>query len=243
VTSYEGYDRPVVALVPARGGSKGIPEKNLQELGGASLLARAIATAREARGIDVCVVSTDCDPIEVEASRLGTVVHHRPEALATDDSLVEDTIRDVIGWFTREFGVCPLQLVLLQPTSPFRLAADVERCVDELGRGADSAATVTEASLHPHRAFVVGQDGLAPFIPGVNPWLPRQALSPPALELTGGVYAFWVDRLPPYPSGVLFGRIGTVPVPRERALDIDSPIDLELARLLLQRADFGVGPT
>lgn len=220
----------VVALVPARSGSKGMANKNLAQLGRRSLLEWAIAAARSVPEIDRCVVSTDGEEIAQAASRAGAEVHRRPAELATDSSLVLDTVREVIRWLKEDGG----QMVLLEPTSPLRRPEDVRRCLQALLAGADSAATFTEASLHPHRAFRIDGDEPRPFLEGVVPWHPRQSLSPPAYQLTGGAYAFWIDRLDGDARSVLFGTVRAVLVPKRTAVDVDDIIDLEVAHALLR---------
>jgi CMP-N,N'-diacetyllegionaminic acid synthase len=223
-------DSRVVALVPARSGSKGLPDKNLAPVAGRSLLARAIETAFAVAEIDRCVVSTDGEEIAEEAARVGAEVHRRAPELATDDSPVLDTVRTVIRWLGEEGG----QLVLLQPTSPLRRPRDVRRCLEALSAGADSAATFTEASLHPHQAFRLDDGAPRPFLDGVVPWRPRQRLSPPAYQLTGGVYAFWTSRLGEDADSILFGRVTAILVPRWTAVDVDDATDLEIARALVR---------
>lgn len=220
-----------VALVPARAGSKGLEQKNLQQLGGMSLVARAIAVAHRTAGIGSVIVSTDGEDIAAEAERHGASVHWRPPELATDDAVVVDTIRHVLDGL-RAANACPPYCVLLEPTSPLRVPADVEACLEALRDGADSAATLTEAALHPNRAFRIDGDRLLPFIPGAVAWAPRQTLQPPAYQLTGAAYAFACDAFPTEGIGVLFGRIAPVLIPRERSLDIDDLFDLRVADAL-----------
>lgn len=226
-------DGPVVALVPARGGSKGIPEKNLRLLGGRSLLAWAVQVAFAVDAVDHCIVSTDSAAIASEAERLGALVHERPAELASDRSPVVDTVRAVLRWLDTQKGVTGRQAVLLQPTSPLRAPEDVSACLRLLEDGADSAATFTEASVHPYQTFTLRSGQAHPFHDAGDPWLPRQLLEPPAYQLTGAVYAIWPDRLPADSAGVLFGTIGCALVPRERSVDIDEPVDLVVAASLL----------
>lgn len=230
-------DSRVVALVPARAGSKGIVQKNLRRVGDRSLLQWAIATAAGVSEIDRCVVSTDGAEIAEQARLAGADVHPRPADLSSDRSPVLDTVRDVIRWLGEGYH----QMVLLEPTSPFRRPEDVRRCLRALAEGADSAATFTEASLHPHRAFRLDGDTPRPFLDGAVPWRPRQSLTPPAYQLTGGAYAFRTDRLPEDAASVLFGNIAAVVVPRSTAIDIDDATDLELANALL-RVEPGPAP-
>lgn len=220
-----------LALVPARSGSKGIPGKNLSLLGSRSLVEWAVALAQATPEIDHCMVSTDGEDIAAVARQAGAEVHPRKRDLARDDSAVLATIRDVIT-DPKVRGHYRF-LVLLEPTSPFRKPSDVTACLRGLANGADSAATFTEACLHPHRAFTIEGGQPRPFSDGAVPWSPRQSLVPRAFQLSGSVYAFRIESLADSDSNsVLFGRIHAVLVPRERALDIDDPHDLELANAL-----------
>ena len=230
----------VAALIPARSGSKGIPGKNLSELGGRSLLEWAIELAQDTPEIDRCIVSTDGPSIALEAARLGAEVHPRPAKLAEDSALVIDTIIDVRGWHKAVGDACE-QFVLLQPTSPFRTPSVVRRCLQALARGADSVATVAPASLHPHQAFYLGGDRPRPFIEDAFPWLPRQSLRPPAYQLTGAVYAFWIERLLLDSPSLLFGDARAVTTDGP-IIDIDEPDDLHVAEALLKLGADSLAP-
>jgi CMP-N,N'-diacetyllegionaminic acid synthase len=222
----------VAALVPARAGSKGIPGKNLVEIGGRSLLQWAIDLAKATRSIDRCIVSTDGADIAREAARLGAEVHPRPSRLARDDALVIDTILHVREWHKMVGEACE-QFVLLQPTSPFRSPPLVEQCLRALLEGFDSTATFAPATLHPHRAFRLEGPEPYPYIRGAVPWLPRQQLNPPAYELTGAVYAFWIERLTTGSPSLLFGNPAAVRTDGP-IVDIDTPFDAHLANTLLE---------
>ena len=223
----------VVALVPARGGSKGIPGKNLRTVAGRSLLAWTVDLALAMPELDRCLVSTDDDEIATEARAHGAEIHRRAPHLAGDDALVIDTVRAVVDMLSDEErdGI----LVLLEPTSPLRHARDVQGCLDGLIAGADSSLTLATAAVHPKRTFQLEGSHLRPWLDGVDPWAPRQALTPPAYQSTGAVYAFWTRHLPPTERGIVFGRVHPVLMPRDRAIDIDDPVDLELVEALLRR--------
>ena len=221
-----------VALIPARAGSTGLPGKNLLEVGGRSLLARAIEVAGQVPGISRIIVSTDGDDIAGAARREGAEVRWRPPELASDSSVVADTIRQVFDALGEE--QTPVEVgILLEPTSPLRSVQDVLGCLRAVQQGADSAATFTEASLHPHRAFVLTDAGAEPFVAGAVPWQPRQVLQPPAYQLSGGAYAFKYVGFPSSGPAVLFGAIQPVVVPRERSLDIDDEVDLRVVEAMI----------
>jgi CMP-N,N'-diacetyllegionaminic acid synthase len=224
----------VVAVVPARGGSKGVPHKNIVPLGGKPLLAWPIDVARAVAYIDRTIVSTDDDTIADVARRHGAEVYRRPERLATDTALVIDALRDLIERLRAE-GEESRIMVLLEATCPFRAVEDVDNCLEMLVRGAkDSVATFNAAELNPHRAWTIDKGTPTPFIPGADPWQPRQKL-PPAYQLNGAVYAFRTDRLPSGTSALVYGESAAVIIPAERCLDIDTSFDFAIAETLLTR--------
>lgn len=224
----------IVALIPARGGSTSVPNKNVRRLGGKPLIAWSIEVARAVEAIDRVVVSTDSDTISDVAQQHGGEVAERPTHLAADDSLVIDAIRHhLLEW--REGGDPVDVIVLLEPTCPLRSPEDVRTCVRRLlDEDLDSVATFTEAALNPHRAWRIEEGRPESFINEAMPWRPRQEL-PEAYQLNGAVYAFFADRLPDDSVAPLFGRAGAVPMPEERSVDIDSRVDFELASVLIEK--------
>ena len=223
----------VIAMTPARGGSKSVPYKNLHPLGGKPLLAWPLEVALATPEIDRVIVSTDDDRIAAAAKALGAEVYRRPEHLAGDTALVADAIRHL--WQTlRDEGEQAQVLVLLEATSPLRTPELVGRCVQRLVReNLDSIATFNEADINPERTWRLDSGMPVPFIPGAVPWKPRQLLTP-AYQLNGAVYAFFPDRLPAGVPNILFGRMGAELVPRESVIDIDTLQDFELAHVLLK---------
>jgi len=224
----------VIAVIPARGGSKGVPRKNVLDLGGKPLVAWSIETSLAVDAIDRTIVSTDDDKIADVARGHGAEVYRRPAHLATDSALVIDALRDLMETLRAEAEIARV-LVLLEPTCPFRSPADVSDCIEGLiGAGRDSMAAFKEADLNPHRAWTVVDGRPATFIAGADPWLPRQQL-PAAYQLSGAVYCFRTDRLPAEGRGLLFGDAGAVIVPAERSVDIDTTADFRLAELMLAK--------
>lgn len=222
----------VVAAIPARGGSKGVPRKNLRELGGKPLVAWPIKIAKEVQSIDKVVVTTDDDEIAETARDYGAEVVKRPAELAKDDSIVITAIRHLIGTL-KEDGHPVDYLVILEPTSPLRLPEDVNCCLRRLAtEELDSVATFTEADPNPHRTWRLVDGQPEPFITTANPWVPRQQL-PEAYELNGAVYAFRTDKLSSEGASPLVGQAGAVTMPAERSIDIDREIDFTVAESLL----------
>jgi CMP-N,N'-diacetyllegionaminic acid synthase len=218
----------VVALIPARGGSRGIPRKNLAPLGGRPLLAWTLEAARESKVVARTVVSTEDEEIAAVARELGAEVLARPPDLAADDTPMHEVIRHALG----EFGE-PDVLLLLQPTSPLRGARHVDEAVGLLlHSGADSVVSVVEV---PHRY----RPGSLMALEGER--LVRLADDHAATRQEKPVvYA----RNGPAILALRPGRIGTdlyggdcrpYVMEARDSVDVDDPFDLELAELLLRR--------
>jgi N-acylneuraminate cytidylyltransferase len=224
----------IVAVIPARGGSKTVPGKNIKQLAGKPLIVWSIEAAKSVEEIDRVIVSTDDDAIRSVALQFGAEVYRRPAGLATDEALVIDALRNLIETLKSEGEQAEI-MVLLEPTSPLRTVADIRQCLRLLVDGSkDSVATFKKADLNPHRAWRI-QDGHPEiFVPGAIPWLPRQKL-PEAFQLNGAVYAFRIDRLKPDSPSLLVGNSGAILMPSERSVDIDDELDFEIAEKLVQK--------
>jgi len=205
----------VVALIPARGGSKAIPRKNVAPLGGRPLLAWSVDAARESRAVTRTVVSTDDEEIAAAARGLGAEVLDRPVALAADETPMRDVIEHALAELAR-----PDVLVLLQPTSPLRRARHVDEAVELLrATGADSVVSVVEVP-HRYRPVRLADDHAAT----------RQ--EKPLVYARNGpaILALRADRL----GADLYGGDCRAYVMEQRdSIDVDDPFDLELAELLL----------
>lgn len=224
-----GADRArVLVVIPARGGSKGIPRKNLAPVGGVSLVGRAVRSAHAARLVDVVVVSTDDDEIAAEAQSWGAGVVRRPEPLASDVASSESVLVHALE-HVGAGGAGPDVCVLVQCTSPFIDAADIDGPVAQvLDDRADCALTVT-----PTHGFL-WRHATGDTLTGVNHdesgRLRRQDREPEYLE-TGAVYAMRAAGFLEHRHR-FFGRVGFHVVPSGRALEIDDLGELELARTL-----------
>jgi CMP-N,N'-diacetyllegionaminic acid synthase len=228
----------VLAVVPARGGSKGVPGKNLRSVGGLSLVARAAVVAHAVPRVERAVLSTD-DPAIADAGRRAglEVPFLRPAELSGDLALGVDAWRH--AWLTSEevFGRRFEVSVLLEPSSPLREAVDVERTLDALLGGPHLvAATVSPTPAHytPHKTLVIDDAGhLRPLLdPADSPSL-RQ-LIPAQHHRNGLCYAALreavIDR-----RTIVEDRCVAVVVERP-VVNVDTELDLELAAWLLQRA-------
>lgn len=223
----------VIAVIPARGGSKSVPGKNVRPLGGKPLLAWSIEVAHQVSEIDRIIVSTDDTQIASVGRTHGAEVYARPPHLATDEALVIDALKDLIHTLRSE-GETSDWVILLEPTCPLRTPGDVRDCLKLVDEGNyDSVATFKEAELNPHRAWRLVHGVPEVFIPGAVPWLPRQKL-PKAYQLNGAVYVFRAALLAKEAKSLLVGKLGAVLMPRERSLDIDESIDFTIVEALLK---------
>jgi CMP-N,N'-diacetyllegionaminic acid synthase len=224
----------VIAVIPARGGSKTVPGKNIHPLGGKPLIAWSIEVAKLVAEIDRVIVSTDDIQIATISRQHGAEVYDRPPHLATDTALVIDALKDLIQRLQNEQDA-PGWIVLLEPTCPLRTAADVHACLQVLTQGDfDSAATFKEAELNPHRAWRIVDGKPEVFIPGAVPWLPRQQL-PKAYQLNGAVYVFRASLLAGETKSILLGKSAAVVMPRERSHDIDDSVDFAVVEASLKK--------
>lgn len=223
--------KKVIAIIPAREGSKGVVDKNIKILGNKPLVAWPIDVAKKSKYIDRIIVSTDGKKIQDIALSYGAEIIKRPKSLAQDNSLVIDTIKYTINVLKEQIENIGF-IIILEATSPFRNIDDVDSAI-ELLLEYDSVATFVEASLNPHRAWKIEGNQVSTFLDGVNPWLPRQKL-PTAYQLNGAVYAFRIDGLNKDSVSLLFGNMAAIIMPEERSLDIDNEMDFLIAEVLIK---------
>ncbi len=223
-----------VALVPARGGSRGVPRKNVRRLCGLPLIAHTVRAALGARAVDAVFVSTDSPEIAAAAARYGARVPWlREAALARDDTPMLRVVEDFLRRLDAR-GCRPDRLVLLQPTSPLRSSAVIDRCLRLARRaGAESAATVCRAEVPPWWLRTVGRDGRLDRLPGLEAdWAARQQ-APAVFRLNGAVY-LTTPRLVLDEERLLADRPLAVEMPVEESVDIDTPLDWAAAVFLMR---------
>ena len=214
----------VIAVIPARGGSKGVPDKNLRQVGGRSLLARTVAVARSSRRIDEVVVSTDAPKLAAEAERHGATVISRPAELSSDSASSESALLHALD----ELGDIDV-LAFLQCTSPFLTADELDRAIDavvEQGADASFTAVASHAFLWSRQ-----EDGSAIGINHDAASRPRRQDRPAEFLETGAAYAMRAEGFRAARHR-FFGRTVAVEVDPRRAMEIDTPEDLELARAI-----------
>lgn len=221
-----------LGLIPARGGSTRVPRKNLAEIGGSTLVRRALETALAAGCFEAVVLSSDDDEILAQAGGLDAVALRRPPELATPTARVADVVLHALG----ELEPPAYEAVaIVQVTSPFTAPEDVAATVELLERsGADSAVSVVrlDAALHPAKLKRLEGDRLLPFLED-DRLTPSHEL-PPLWVRNGSVYAFTRAAAE---ARLEASDVRGYEMPRERSFDIDTPRDLQIARFLAAKVD------
>lgn len=231
----------VLGLIPARGGSKGIPNKNLVPLGGKPLIAYTIEAARGSALLDDFIVSTDSPEIQRAALELGgNAPFLRPPELATDTAGMPEVALHALDTYRTDTAFD--YLLLLQPTSPLRSSADIDACIDLAGRyEAGSVLSFSnEFPYHPHQYYFVEDDGASGSQPRIRPAFtsaipPRQQF-PRAIVRNGAIF---MTRVGVLRDLNVFISEDVVPylMPAERSVNVDGPEDLAWAEFLLSRAE------
>ena len=225
----------VLGLIPARGGSKGLPHKNVLPLAGKPLIAHTIEAALGSGVLDRAIVSTDDEEIVRISKGFGAETPFiRPPQLATDQVSIYPAITHCLQWLEEHEGYCPDYLMLLQPTSPLRTSEDIINAVNlAVANDADGVVSLCQAKPHPYWSKRVERSGtMADFITQQDPNYHRQSL-PDAYAVNGAIYlakpklllekdSFYSDRTYAYI------------MPEERSLDIDTAWDLQLADLIMR---------
>ena len=211
-----------LALIPARGGSKGIPGKNLQPVGGVPLIGRTVAAARASARVGRVVVSTDDDAIAAVAEEHGAEVVRRPAAIAGDTASSESALLHALD-FLEQQGPLPERLVFLQCTSPFTHAAQIDRVLAAL----DTPGINSSFAVAPWHGFLWRSDGRGINHDPQQPRQRRQDLEPSFLE-TGAIYAMATASFRANASR--FCAPWQPVVIDDSGPEIDTPADLALCR-------------
>lgn len=222
----------VVCIIPARGGSKGIPGKNIKELAGKPLIAYSIEQALAAKCIDRVLVSTDDDAIAELSRQWGAEVpFRRPAHLADDNAGIIDVLLHVVDWLERNDNYSFDILVLLHATAPFRTAEDIENCVRLLMESeADNVFSVTEAHRNPYFNMVELNERGEVELSKKGAFLTRQS-APKVYDMNASIYVWWNSILKKEKKLFLSGSRIYV-MPKERSIDIDDTFDFFVAELV-----------
>lgn len=221
-----------VFVIPARGGSKGIPGKNIKPLCGKPLIAYSVEVARQlADDRDICV-TTDDERIAQVVKDMGLEVPFmRPDYLATDGCGTYEVLLHAVKFY-EELGRDYDTLVLLQPTSPMRTAEDVQAAIDAYTPDIDMVVTVTEAASNPYyNCYETDENGFLHISKGDGCYTRRQD-APKAWEYNGAVYVINIESLKKGPLGS-FKRRKMVEMSRERSVDLDTSLDWMVAEAIM----------
>ena len=231
---YKG--KTILGLIPARGGSKGLPRKNIKPVSGKPLIAWTIEQALASKFLDRVVVSTDDKEIAEVSKKYGAEVPFmRPKELATDKSKGIDVVLHTIDWLKENDNrkQCDL-LMLLQPTSPLRKSEDIDKAIELLFlKEAKAIVSVCEVGHHPLWANTLPEDGcMKDFIRQEIINKNRQEL-PVFYRLNGAIYLAYCNYVKQCRSFIGKDTFAYI-MPRERSIDIDGKIDFKLAEILIK---------
>jgi N-acylneuraminate cytidylyltransferase/CMP-N,N'-diacetyllegionaminic acid synthase len=231
--SSQNVNNLTYAFITARGGSKGLPGKNLYHLNGKPLISYSIESALKCSLIDKCVVSTDDADIKKVSLSYGAEVIDRPPELAADNSLSSDVVLHMLDEFSKK-GKMPLHFVLLQPTSPLRNFEHVEKSLRKyFDSGYKSCISITECEHHPYKSIIIENDKIKPVFGAEKLHMPRQQL-PKAYRTNGAIYicnsldfikykTFYIEPVMPFTMS------------SEESVDIDTISDIFYAETIMRR--------
>ena len=221
--------KKVFSIIPARSGSKGLPNKNILDLLDKPLIAWSIEHAKKSKYIDSCVVSTESEEIKTKAIKYGGKVNSlRPNELSTDIASTNSVVEYEINSLDEEFDI----VLLLQPTSPLRLSTDIDKALElMIDKGASSVVSAVKTNHPPEWTFKLNSQNKIEDSDKLNKFKRRQDIKK-SYQLNGSIYATNIDD---FINDNLFIRSDTVVLimPQERSIDIDNLYDFNIAEKLL----------
>lgn len=240
VIAQAGRHTVVLGIVPARGGSKSVPRKNIRPLRGKPLIAYTIESARAAMRLSRLIVSTDDEAIASAARAFGAEVPFlRPPELAADDTLDQPVFLHALRWLAEHEGYAPDYVAVLRPTSPLRQPEHIDGAIEvALATGADVVKSVTVTGVHPYKTWRIESGRLRPFVPSAlwdrrGPDVPRQEL--PTVYWQDGVVDIVAVRLildpPPSFADVFFAPYV---MDQRYSVDLDTEEDFERAEVIME---------
>jgi len=224
----------IVAIIPARGGSKGIPRKNIKELCGKPLIAYIIETALRVEELDRVIVSTEDKEIAEVAKKCGAEVPFmRPEELARDETPTLPVLQHAVKYLEEKENYKPDIIVLLYATSPLLKHERVSEAIKLLkARGFDSVLSVVEDRGHYWIKRGEDYERLYPKV------LKNRQFTEPLLKENGAIYLCKRDLLMEE-NTMVGGKIGFLKMQKEESIDIDEPLDFEITEFFMRRGEYG----
>ena len=228
-------EKRILAVITARGGSRGIPQKNIRTLLDKPLIAYSIQAALQSRTLTKIIVSTDDETIAHVSKQYGADVPFlRPKHLASDTATSLSVLQHAVRYLEEEEDFPANIIVCLQPTSPLRSAEDIDQAVTLcLSSGADSVVSLCQVEHHPYWMKKVVAGRVYPLMEIADEKYPRRQDLPPVYQLNGAIYVTKRNVL--LEEERLLGKHTLAYImPQERSIDIDTPLDLKLAELIMK---------
>jgi len=224
----------IVAIIPARGGSKGIPRKNIKEVCGKPLIAHIVETALKVRELDRVIVSTEDKEIAEIAQKWGAEVPFlRPKELARDETPTLPVLQHAVKYLEEMENYRPDIVVLLYATSPLLRAERVSEAIKMLKNGGfDSVLSVVEDMGHYWIEKGGKYERLYPKV------VKNRQFTKPLFKENGAIYVYKKDILMKEDK-IDGGKRGLLIMQKEESIDIDEPIDFEIAEFLMRRGEYG----
>lgn len=222
-------DNTILAIIPARGGSKGIPEKNIKELANKPLIAWTIEEARKSKYIDRLILSSDDTKIINTARTWGCEIPFvRPAELAQDNTPGIEPVKHAIKTLPEKYDY----ICLLQPTSPLRKASDIDGCIEKcIENKSDTCVSVTRADQHPYWMYVIHEDDILKPLFADKHFFRRQDL-PEIFILNGAVYCAKTRFILDSSSFISQDTVAYL-MDSESSIDIDNEFEFKLAEYML----------
>ena len=224
----------ILGIIPARGGSKGIPSKNIKKLHGKPLIFYTIREAKKSKFLSRIVVSTNDEKAANISKRYGVYVIKRPKKLSIDTTPSEAVIKHTINYLKKKEGFHVDIVVILQPTSPLRKVNDIDNSIKKfLNSNCSSVVTVCQTPHTPYWMYKIGRNDKLEKLIKSKKVIKRRQDSPPVYQLNGAVYVTHAKKIMK-DENIFSGDVRAYIMPYERSIDIDNVVDLKLADFLLK---------
>ncbi|GAA5132120.1 cytidylyltransferase domain-containing protein [Thalassotalea piscium] len=225
----------ILAIIPARAGSKRLPGKNSKQLCGKPLVQWTMEAAQQCQEIDEIIVSTDCENIAAIAQKCGLPVPFlRPKEIAGDTATANDVVKHTVDYYKKKGRVFDY-ILWLQPTSPLRSSNNIKEAIERLKeKSADGVISVCECDHSPMWSNTLDEDGsMTSFVSTFVKKNPRSQALPTFYRLNGAIYITKVDKLLAQETFFLEEKLFAYVMDREASIDIDHHLDFKLAEFLL----------
>lgn len=221
-----------VAIICARGGSKGLPDKNVKEIKGIPLVAHSILQAKDSKMFDKVVLSSDSDKILQIAKDFGALAVKRPAEMASDEAGIMPAVKHALLETEKECALIFETICLLQPTSPLRTAEDIKGAILQLeSSNKENIFSVCKASSSPYYNMIEVFEGKVQLCKQGN--FVRRQDAPTVYELNGAIYA-WKREAFLDEAKVISANSDIFVMPNERSVDIDTELDFRFAKFLME---------